>query len=97
MNKWPGPEGSLRDLIKALAADLNAIRLLLETMSEKPVKPYEFEQIKSQVAGLAEALRELEVRVIALEQHKSTASWVFRQIITVGMGLLLAYMIGVLR
>ena len=97
MNKWPGPEGSLRDLVKALAADLNAIRLLLEIMSENPVRPSEFETIKLQVGGLAEALRELELRVVQLEQHKSTASWVFRQIITVGMGLLLAYMIGVLR
>lgn len=97
MNKWPGSEGSLRDLIKGMAADLKAVRLLLKTMSEEPVKPYEFSQLKVQVGGLAEALHELEERVVQLEQHKSTASWIFRQIITVGMGLLLAYLIGVLR
>lgn len=92
--------GSLRQLINArldaLAADLKAIRLLLE-MPEKPVRPYEFEGLKLQVAQFAEALQELEARVVQLEQHTSRTAWIFRQAITIILGLLIAYLIGVLR
>lgn len=93
--------GTLRELINqrldALHVDLKAIRALLEVMPEIPVKPYEFENLKLQVASLAEGLNELEDRVIQLEQHKSAASWLFRQAITVVVIVLIIYLLGVLR
>lgn len=57
----------------------------------------EFQQIKMQVGQLSEATQELERRVIALEQHKGMASWVFRQGVTVVVIVVIVWLIGVFR
>lgn len=99
--EWPGPAGSLRDLItrraEAIEKQLAAIRAIIENMSEKPIRNYEFENLKLQVSSLAEGLNELEQRVLGLEQHKSLASWVFRQAITIAVIVVVIYLLGVLR
>lgn len=96
---WPGPEGSLRDLInrkaKELERQLAAVQRAIEAMSEKPIRSQDFESLKLQVIGLAEGLYELEQRVEQLEQHKSLASWLFRQIVTFAVLLALIYALGV--
>lgn len=90
----------LRDLINqrldALEKELRRIRTLLERMPEKPVKHYELDSLKMQVAALAEGLQELEGRVIQLEQHKSLASQLFRHGVSIALALLIAYLIGVI-
>lgn len=99
MDGWPGREGSLRDLINrrldALQHELKAIRVSL--MRDKVHVPPEFDNLKLQVASLAEGLRELEERIIQLEQHKSIASWIFRQAITVAVIVVIIYLLGVIR
>lgn len=97
--EWPGQDGSLRDLInrraEALERQLAAVRKMIEAMGEKPIRSQDFESLKLQVVGLAEGLYELEQRVEQLEQHKSLASWVFRQIITVAVLVAIIYLLEV--
>lgn len=97
--EWPGHDGSLRDLInrraEALERQLAAVRKMIEAMGEKPIRSQDFESLKLQVVGLAEGLYELEQRVEQLEQHKSLASWVFRQLITVAVLVAVIYLLEV--
>jgi len=90
---------TLRQLITermiALEKELRGLKEAITVMGERPVRHYEFENLKLQVASLAEGLTELEQRVGELEQHKSLASWLFRQIVTVLVIVTLIYMLGV--
>lgn len=90
---------TLRQLITermtALEKELKALREAITVMGERPVRHYEFENIKLQVASLAEGLNELEQRVSELEQHKSLANWLFRQAVTIGVIVALVYILGV--
>lgn len=96
---WPGADGSLRDLInrraEAIEKQLAAIQRLVEHMGEKPIRSQDFESLKLQVVGLTEGLYELEQRVEQLEQHKSLASWVFRQLLTVAVLAAVIYLLEV--
>lgn len=93
--------GSLRQLINQrideLKREISSLRSVFEIMPERPVKHYELESLKFQVASLAEGLAELEQRVIQLEQHKSTASQVLRHGIVILLTVFLVYLIGGLR
>lgn len=99
MDQWPGPDGNLRDLINrrldVLQNELKTIKVLL--MRQRSGLPPEFDSLKLQVASLAEGLREVEERVGQLEQHKSIASWVFRQAITVAVIVVIIYLLEVIR
>jgi len=57
----------------------------------------EFNQIRLQVSQLSEATQELERRMVELEKHKSLASWVFRQAITITVIVTIVWFIGVLK
>lgn len=96
---WPGPGGSLRDLInrraEAIEKQLLALQKTIEQMSEKPIRYAEFESLKLQISSLNEGLMELEQRVMELEQHKSFAQWVFRQLITVVVIVAVIYLLEV--
>lgn len=96
---WPGPDGNLRDLVNRRADELEkqlaAVRRVIEAMGEKPIRSQDFESLKLQVVGLAEGLYELEQRVEQLEQHKSLASWLFRQVVTIAVLIALIYVLGV--
>jgi len=81
----------------ALEKELKALREAIQGMGERPVRHYEFENLKLQVASLAEGLAELEQRIIELEQHKSLSSWVFRQAITIGVIAVIIYIFEVLK
>lgn len=91
----------LRELLNtrmdALERQLKAIHTLLDSMSEKVVKHYEFENLKFQVASLAEGIHELEQRVNELEQHNSIIRWVVRQVVTVVIIVIIVWLIGLVR
>jgi len=64
------------DNIERLLADL---RRGIELMAQQTVVRHsEFEQLKYQVASFAEALNEIEDRVLALERHNSMVRWITR-------------------
>lgn len=78
------------DNIERLLADL---RTGIEHMAQQTVvKHSEFEQIKYQVASFAEGMTELENRVKALEKRNSLEQWVFRQVGTVLLVALAAFL-----
>jgi hypothetical protein len=91
----------LRDFLiwrfDTLEKEFRSIRVILEEMAEKPVSGREFENIKLQVAGLAEGLKELEDRTAALEKHKSLASWLFGQLVSFGVIVVIIYLLEVIR
>lgn len=97
--EWPGPDGNLRDLINRRAEELErqltSVRRAIEAMGERPIRSQDFESLKLQVIGLAEGLYELEQRVEQLEQHKSLASWVFRQLVTIVVLAAVIYLLEV--
>lgn len=66
-------------------------------MANKAVSPQEFDGLKLQVAGLAEATHELELRVAGLEKHTSTLNWIARQAITIAFIIAIVWAIGFLR
>lgn len=69
----------------------------LEIMAEQTIiRQSEFDQIKYQIAGLAEAQTELEKRVEILEKHSSTQSWVLRQLGTILLVISAAYVASTL-
>ncbi|MCK6627832.1 MAG: hypothetical protein L6R45_21980 [Anaerolineae bacterium] len=92
---------TLRQLITerltAIEGELRVLRAAIETIDDRQMRHSEFENLKLQVAGLVEAVNELEHRVIQLEQHKSLASWVFRQSLTIAAIVTIIYLLGVLR
>lgn len=92
---------TLRQLItermSALEKELKSLREAITAMGERPIRHYEFENLKLQVSSLAEGLTELEQRVIELEQHKSLASWIVRQLVTIAIILVIIYILGVWR
>lgn len=70
------------------------LRKAVEKMAiQTVVKQSEVEQIKYQVASFAEGMRELENRVITLEKHNSLERWVFRQVGTILLVVLAAYLV----
>lgn len=78
------------DNIERLLADL---RKGVELMAQQTVvRQSEFEQIKYQVASFAEALNDLETRVIILEKRNSTEQWVLRQLWLIGLVMLAAFL-----
>lgn len=80
----------LRDVIKARLEEL-------EHRLEGTSFLQEFSQLKLQVGQLSEATQELESRVIQLEQHKSLASWVVRQVVTIAVIVIIIWAIGLIR
>lgn len=79
------------DYIELALVDL---RKAVEKMAvQTVVKQSEFEQIKYQVASFAEGMNELEERVLVLEKHNSLERWVFRQVGTVLLVILAAYLV----
>jgi len=80
----------LRDLITTRLDDL-------EQQLEGQRFLQEFQQMKMQVGQLSEGMQELERRVIHLEQHKGLASWVFRQVVTIAVIVVIVWLIGVMR
>lgn len=97
MDNWPGPEGSLRELIKrgilAILEELEVIHLEMSRETQDLDKV----NLNFQVASLAEGLHELEERVSELERHKSTVSWILVLVVAMSFGVFLAYLIGLLR
>lgn len=95
------PDLTLRQLLVArltgIKQQLTLLRKAIDRMSDKPISSYEFDQLKVQVAGLAEATHELETRVKLLEQHASTANWAVRQVGVVTFIVFLVWLMGVLR
>jgi len=78
------------DHIEMVLVDL---RKAIELMAQQTVvKHSEFEQLKYQIASFAEGMNELENRVSKLEKHNSTMAWVSRQVGTVLLVVLAAYM-----
>lgn len=81
---------TLRQLVNArldeLEQEIEAARVLQE-----------FSQLKLQVGQLSEATQELEGRVNQLERHKSMASWIARQAVTVAVIVVIVWLLGVMR
>lgn len=50
---------------------------------ENFLRQSEFEQLKYQMGAISESMMELENRVVILEKHNSTVSWITRQIGTI--------------
>lgn len=82
---WPGPEGSLRDLVKGgLSTIHDAIEHLcvivaeIDTKDDPQIKIVELEML-----GLQEAVEELEQRISALESHKNLAQMIAREVLLV--------------
>lgn len=68
----------------------------IEKMAEQTiVRQSEFEGIKYQVATMAESQIELEKRIEILEKHSSTQSWVLRQLGTVLLVVVVAYLASI--
>lgn len=79
------------DHIELVLIDL---RKAIEIMAlQTVVKQSEFEQIKYQVASFAEGMKELENRVISLEKHNSLERWIYRQVATILLVILAAYIV----
>lgn len=80
------------DNIERLLADL---RKGIELMAQQTVvRQSEFEQIKYQVSSFAEALNELEDRVIALEKRNNLEQWVLRQVWLILLVILAGYIVS---
>lgn len=80
------------DNIERLLADL---RKGIELMAQQTVvRQSEFEQIKYQVSSFAEALNELEARVIALEKRNNLEQWVLRQVWLILLVILAGYIVS---
>jgi hypothetical protein len=92
--RWPGPDGSLRELVSrgvlAILEELEVIRYEMEKNEDRS-------DIIYQVASLAEGLKDLEDRVSSLEGHKNTVSWLLGLSGAMSFGVLLAYIIGLLK
>lgn len=77
------------DDIQRLLSDLKEA---IDNMStENFLRQSEFEQLKYQMAAISESMIELQNRVVILEKHNSTVSWITRQIGTILLVLLAAY------
>jgi len=63
---WPGPEGSLRELVKrGTLAILEELEVIRDEMEQRKTKE-DRTTLTYQIASLSEGLRELEVRVTRL-------------------------------
>jgi len=72
---------------------LTDLRRGIELMAQQTVvRQSELEQIKYQVASIAEGQTELENRLTALEKHNSIERWVWRQIGTILLVALAAFL-----
>jgi hypothetical protein len=92
---WPGEEGSLRDLIKwGILSILEQLEIVIWKMEQEGTGRGD---LTYQVAALAEGLQELEARITRLEEHKNTISWLLGLSAAMSFGVLLAYLIGLLR
>lgn len=81
------------DMIELMLLDL---KRAIEIMAEQTiVRQSELEQIKYQVATLAESQIELEKRLDVLEKHSSTQSWVLRQLGTILLVVAVAYIASI--
>lgn len=91
---WPGPDGTLREIIQrgilAIMEQLEGLRIDMQQHEE-------WTDVNYQVAALAEGLRDLEQRVLDLEQHKNNVSWWIGLSIAMTIGAVLAYVLGMLR
>lgn len=97
-----GEELTLRQLIKLeiekLALELNVLRGEFRRMSDLlGSSSRELDVLKLQVAGLAESLHDLEIRVNGLEKHSGIATEVTRQAFTVFMLVVVAIAWGLFR
>lgn len=94
---WPGEDGTLRDLLKwGILAILEELEIIREQVEMNPPNLDKVD-LTFQVASLAEGLRELEERVNKLEQHKNAVSWILGLSAATSFGLLLAYIIGLVK
>lgn len=80
------------DNIERLLADL---RKGIELMAQQTVvRQSEFEQIKYQVSSFAEALSELEDRIVSLEKRNNLEQWVLRQVWLILLVILAGYIVS---
>jgi len=71
---------------------LVALHREIEKMAQQTaVRQHEFEQLKYQVAAFSEGMNELERRVGVLERRNSSEQWIIRQIGTIALVVLGAY------
>jgi hypothetical protein len=85
-NNWPGPDGSLRDLVKGGLADVReAIARLCVVIEEfsKLNTAHDVKLIELEMLGIQESLEELEARLIELEAHKNMAQWIARDVVLI--------------
>jgi|SRR5688572_15371240 len=81
------------DIIELAILDLKRAIELMATQTM--VKQNELEQIKYQVASLAEGQVELEKRIEKLESKSTLISWGFRQLATVLLVIVAAYIASI--
>lgn len=76
---------------------LSGLKEAMDNMStEKFLRQSEFEQLKYQMAALSESMIALEGRVVILEKHNSTVSWITRQVGTILLVVLAVYFASIL-
>jgi hypothetical protein len=95
---WPGQKGSLRELIeRGILAILEELEVIKYQMDQQDLGNPNRVDLIFQVASISEGLHELETRVQKLEQHKNAVSWLLGLTTAMSFGVLLAYLIGLLR
>lgn len=84
-DKWPGREGTLRQLVKSGLTDVReAIARLCVIIGEMDKsKSTDFKLIELELLGLQESLEELEERLVSLERHKNLAQFIARELLLV--------------
>lgn len=83
--------------IEPLKQAVVSLGLGLARLENNQTPPSQIDQLKIQVASLSEGLKELERRLDQIERHDSIGQWVFRQLITVIMALIIAYLVSLVR
>lgn len=95
---WPGPDGTLRDLVKYGLADVRkAISHLCVVIEKMDRSKPEIKLIELEVLGLQESIDELEERLVNLERHKNTVSWLMALLAAMFTGMVLTYLVQLLR
>lgn len=95
---WPGPEGSLRNVVQSGLADVReAVAHLCVVIEKMDRSKPEIKILRLELLGLQESLDELEERLVNLENHKNTVSWLMALLAAMFSGMALTYVIQLLR